>query len=145
MARDSLSFEIRSILKQVKKTGKPLKKDNIPFRFMGDEQHVSIEVMPVHSTSSHFLILFKDTPEVNIANIKSDDLPVKKETKDKIRIRKLESELIRIREEMSNIVNDQELSNEELQTVNEELVSGSEELQSLNEELEKSGIAGQER
>ena len=138
MARDSLSIEIRGILKQVKKTGKPFIKDNIAFTFMGEEQHVSIEVMPVHSTSSHLLILFKDIPEASIANIKAPDLPLKKETKDKIRIRQLESELIRLREEMSIITNDQELSNEELQTVNEELVSGSEELQSLNEELETS-------
>jgi len=144
MAREGLSFEIRNALHKVKAHNKPIIKEHIPIMFMGRQQSVSIEVIPLSNTvEPHFLILFKDDAFfTGLAGIaKKDSTPFNADTPQNPEIQQikaLENELNQIREDMRSITEDQEAANEELQSANEELLSGSEELQSLNEELETS-------
>ena len=145
MAREGLAFELRNAVHKVKSNNKPLVKGNIPIQFMGRQQLVTIEVIPLLKiVEPYFLILFKEThsyPEAfNSTNDKlqpalQEELP---QSLEKMHIERLENELSQAREDMRSITEDQEAVNEELQSANEELLSGSEELQSLNEELETS-------
>src|SRR5665213_3579575 len=145
MAREGLGFELRNILHKVKIRKKPLTKEDIPISFMDTERLVTLEVIPLLNTMEpHFLILFRDgsfpfetspgKPQENKHSVTKGS----KQSKEQIRIKKLQKELIQSLEDMRSVTEIQEASNEELQSANEELLSGSEELQSLNEELETS-------
>jgi two-component system CheB/CheR fusion protein len=145
MAREGLAFELRNALHKVKTNKVPLIKDDIPFQYMGREQMVTIEVIPLtDSIEPHYLILFKDLSSTDQNGFKQNEQhkteysKAAKKTKEQVQIQKLIQELAQTRADMRNITEDQEASNEELQSANEELLSGSEELQSLNEELETS-------
>ena len=144
MAREGLAFELRNALHKVKESNKPLVKENIPIQFMGKQQLVTIEVIPlVNTVEPHFLILFKDTLFSSglTDRVQGDSQPLAPEILKSLEsehIKRLENELTQVREDMRHITEDQEAVNEELQSANEELLSGSEELQSLNEELETS-------
>ncbi len=141
MARDGLSFELRSALQKAKKTNKPFSKEGIPIN--EGKRLVTIEIIPLNNTiDQHFLVLFKDADPVVITKTRAGNglsrSPGSKNSPESIRIKNLEKDLSHAREDMRSITEDQEVANEELQSSNEELLSGSEELQSLNEELETS-------
>jgi two-component system CheB/CheR fusion protein len=145
MARESISFELRSLFHKTKKAQEPQTKENIPLQFAGKDRLVTIEIVPLPNTIEHyFLVLFKDTTlpmgiseELDRGSGHPDDLKLKI-NKEKVRSNRLQKELAQTREDMRSVTEDQEAVNEELQSANEELLSGSEELQSLNEELETS-------
>ncbi|MDQ6890426.1 MAG: PAS domain S-box protein, partial [Bacteroidota bacterium] len=141
MARDGLSFELRSALQKSKKTKEAFSKEGIPID--NGKRLVTIEVIPLNDAiDKHFLVLFKVAAPVAITEATaSKDLKKSADSKnsaENIRIKSLEKDLVHAREDMRSITEDQEAANEELQSANEELLSGSEELQSLNEELETS-------
>ncbi|HXS57888.1 MAG TPA: CheR family methyltransferase, partial [Hanamia sp.] len=139
MAKDELSFEIRSALQKAKSTGLPFIKKDIPAN--NGKNLTTVEVVPLLQTQElHFLILFKQR-DGDIEGSGTQSAGSKKrvaDTTEKNYINKLEKELAQTREDMRTVTEDQEAANEELQSANEELLSGSEELQSLNEELETS-------
>ncbi|UAY53092.1 CheR family methyltransferase [Ferruginibacter albus] len=139
MAREGLAFELRNALHKAKIESKPFIKENVPLQFMGQQQLVTIEVIPLLKTADpYYLILFNEVPlstERHLYNAPSSE---SKQSVENARIQMLENELALARENMRSITEDQEAINEELQSANEELLSGSEELQSLNEELETS-------
>jgi two-component system CheB/CheR fusion protein len=145
MARESISFELRSLFHKTKKAKEPQIKENIPLEYDGKGRLVTIEIVPLENTvESYFLVLFKDTTSpIDLAEDPEkggaypDKLKVKF-TKEIVRNKQLQKELAQTREDMRSVTEDQEAVNEELQSANEELLSGSEELQSLNEELETS-------
>jgi two-component system CheB/CheR fusion protein len=136
MAREGLSFELRSAVHKAKKSKEPFIKQGIIID--NGKRSVTIEVIPLLNTIDlHFLILFKES----LINplLTTDKLPAKNNQDQKnSRIHNLEKDLSQSREDMRSIAEEQETANEELQSANEELLSGSEELQSLNEELETS-------
>ena len=142
MAREGLSFELRSALYKSKTTKKITIKEGILIN--NGTTSVSIEIIPLLETIDlHFIVLFRDTVSQKELNIQShppasgEMASGKKDKRDR-RIEQLEKELSQSREDMRNISEDQEAANEELQSANEELLSGSEELQSVNEEMETS-------
>ncbi len=142
MAKQGLSFELRSILHKCKKEKTVVSKENIPVQVHNNLVYITIEAIPLPNTiEPHYLVLFHDTnSQRNVqlpSNGKKTKSKVNTDGKD-IRIQQLEQELAQVREDMRSITEDQEAANEELQSANEELLSGSEELQSLNEELETS-------
>lgn len=145
MARDGITFEIRTLLHKVKKGKAAQIKENIPFQFAGKEHFVTIEIIPLPDTIDiYYLVLFKNSTIVISAD---DDLNTdtnkksksfSRQKSDSVRIANLEKELAATLENIRTVTEEQEAANEELQSANEELLSGSEELQSLNEELETS-------
>jgi len=138
MIRDELIFELRSLIKQVKKEGKAARRENIQLAGNGQLRDISLEVQPVKtSPDAYLLIVFQPAiiqpPAVNIKQ------PVKyrQDEKDR-RLQALEKELREARDHVKSITEDFEATREELQSANEEVLSSNEELQSINEELETS-------
>ena len=145
MAREGLAFELRNALHKAKKQKTAVVKSNITVKYAGNEQLLTIEVIPLpHTIELYFLILFKHVPiepEVKFPKPSGKGKPERFDIKLRqslSRNQHLQKELAQVREDMKTLTEDQEAANEELQSANEELLSGSEELQSLNEELETS-------
>ena len=69
MARESISFELRSLFHKTKKTKEPQIKESIPLQYAGKERLVTIEIIPLPNTIEHyFMVLFRDTTQpVDIA------------------------------------------------------------------------------
>jgi len=140
MAKQGLSFELRTILHKVKKEKVSVIKENINLQLHNGLHTIAIEAIPLpDSTRPYYLILFHKICFVeNGSNPAENDITQKIKDNQSMRIVQLEKELAQTHEDMRNITEYQETANEELQRDNEELLSGSEELQSLNEELETS-------
>ncbi len=138
MAREGLSFEIRTALHKARESKETTVKTGIPIH--NGQTLINIEVVPLLQTiEPHYLILFheqKPAEEYGTGIKAVSKKPVSEAEQQ--RIQQLEKDLTQLREDMRTITEDQEAANEELQSANEELLSGSEELQSLNEELETS-------
>lgn len=138
LIRDELIFELRSLITQVKKENRSVRKDRITLIDDGQTREVTIEVHPIRTMPEpHMLLVLQpaaaraETPDVN---------PVagyEQEQKDQ-RILALERELKDARGHVKSITEDFEAAREELQSANEEVLSSNEELQSVNEELETS-------
>jgi two-component system CheB/CheR fusion protein len=142
MARESLSFELRSLLHQARNTGLPARKFGVFFQ-LNDLQHfVNLHVVPASNDDELFyLVIFQPASSIGIQpNMFDTGKFSTNEIFDeaKLRIEHLERELIQSRADMRVVSEEQEAANMELQSANEELLSGSEEMQSLNEELETS-------
>ncbi|WP_395058290.1 CheR family methyltransferase [Flavobacterium sp.] len=142
MAHIEITFELRNAIhhaiktqKTVVKTGIEMNRDKIGTAL----QIVNIEVTPITIEGEEPLLVVVFTGQ-EITEVEHDPIKASKNNsiaKDR-RIRKLEEELTAARADMGSITHDQELANDELQSLNEEIVSSNEELQSLNEELETS-------
>jgi two-component system CheB/CheR fusion protein len=140
LAREGLSFEIRSLLHAAKTKRISARKEGIFFKMNNVQQYVDIEVVPVLETNEeHYLILFQQNNSIILDHNSGTEIEYSGDLKAYIaRNEQLEKELTQTREDMRAITEAQEAANEELQSANEELLSGNEELQSLNEELESS-------
>lgn len=139
MARVGLTFELRNLMHQVKRTNALAKKEGVVFNLNNQQRYVDIEISPLNGINDlHYLVLFKEgmMPGIEQLLAGSGDhiLPDPRD----LRIAQLENELLQARTDMTAITEEQEAANEELISANQELLSGSEELQSLNEELETS-------
>ena len=144
MAKQGLTFELRSALQKAKAAAVSVLKENIPMEIMGKPHLVTIEIIPLPDTTEpYYMILFRDRPQVQAwptspkaVNEADSADPVQHAESE--RNQHLQKELAQLKDDMRIFMQDQEAVNEELQRANEELLSGSEELQSLNEELETS-------
>ena len=142
IARSGLAFEIRSLLQQAKKSGKPARKYSILYEHNDLQHFLNLEVVPLtDQDEQHFLIVFQ---AASSSGLQTGIFETGRAPNDQVynesdlRVEQLERELIQSRADMRVISEEQESANEELQSANEELLSSSEELQSLNEELETS-------
>lgn len=139
LIRDELIFELRTLIKQVKKDNKSARKERVTLVDHGHSREVALEVHPIRTMPEpHMLIVLQPAPSVQV------EIPVaqsvggyKHQEKDQ-RIFSLERELKEAREHVKSITEDFEATREELQSANEEVLSSNEELQSINEELETS-------
>jgi len=139
LIRDELIFELRSLVKQVKRENKPVRKERITLLDHGHSREVSIEVQPIRTTPDpHMLIVLQPAAATPAeTGFPKEIAGIKHEEKD-LRILALERELKEAREHVKSITEDFEAAREELQSANEEVLSSNEELQSINEELETS-------
>ncbi len=141
MIKAGLLFELQNALDEVKKTGEPVRKENLQMEANGGFATVSLEVIPFQAPAqsvTSFVIVFEPSEPKE-----QEELPaVRKrlepqDAKDKL-INRLKHELTATKEYQQSIIEALEASNEELQSANEEIHSGNEELQSTNEELQTS-------
>ncbi len=141
MANKDITFELRNAIhhaikekQTVRKTGIELNHDKAANTLF----LLDLEVTPlvIEGEEPLLLVVFTGHQIETFEALDTEGAP-DSVAKDR-RIKKLEEELAAARFEMGLIADDQEASNEELQSVNEEIVSSNEELQSLNEELETS-------
>ncbi len=142
MAREGLTFELRNILHQAKKTNKVAHKAAVFFNFNDQQHFVNLQAVPLKDTQeAYYLIVFQNASPSGVQEVFSGTGAQNEHISydvTEIRIDQLEKELTQARGDMRTVTEEQETANEELQSANEELLSGSEELQSLNEELETS-------
>jgi two-component system CheB/CheR fusion protein len=138
MIRDELIFELRNLIKQVKKEGRPSRKEQIPLSDEGQLRNINLEVLPVNP-SSDLCLLIVFQPSMYQPPVKTPKRPAgyRPDEKDR-RLGAMEGELKEAREHVKSITEDFEATREELQSANEEVLSSNEELQSINEELETS-------
>lgn len=138
MAREGLSFELRSTLHKVKTSNSAVTRNDIPIMNKGKLMHASVQIIPLENCiDPYYLVIFKQTDAgKELTQPGGDESRVIDEYL--ARISQLEQELAYTREDMRTITEDQETVSEELQSANEEMLSSNEELQSLNEELESS-------
>jgi two-component system, chemotaxis family, CheB/CheR fusion protein len=140
MVRDELVYELRSLVHRIKKEGVLVRKEGIILISNGETLEVSIEVVPVKSTTkeAYYLILFEEKPNAEAGKIIAGKTRAQKPGAQQDKIKLLEFELKEAREQMKTMTEEFEATREELQSANEEILSANEELQSINEELETS-------
>lgn len=139
MIHEDLLIDLRALLLQAKKTGKPVLKEGIRIADSKKSNEITLEIVPRKSEKElHFLVVFKETQAPVIQRSKNKNVSRKNsDPKSKI-IETLEDELIQSREVIKTTNEEYETTYEELQAHNEEVLSSNEELQSINEELETS-------
>ena len=146
MARDGLLVSLRAALLQAKKEDSPATQKRVRFR-SGDADHdVNLSVVPVHSPAARercYWVLFEDMvrsaarPALKGKRGRSNSAAARGQ-EEQDQIGRMTQELKATREYLQSVIEQHELSNEELQSANEEVQSTNEELQSINEELETS-------
>lgn len=139
MIRDELIFELRTLIKQVKKEGKAIRRDRVQLSDNGLLRDISLEVQPVrYAPEPHMLIVFQPASVQIIAQEGKRPRGTAQSGEKDRRIEALAKELKEAREHVKSMTEDFEATREELQSANEEVLSSNEELQSINEELETS-------
>ena len=139
MAREGLSGELRTALREAIKSGVPVRRRGV--RLLRQDRVVSVgfDVLPIKfpSGEASFLVLFLDTPADGAAKTaREPSLGPEAALGAPGQMEDLERELSAMREYTRAVLEDKESANEELRSANEELQSANEELQSVNEELE---------
>jgi two-component system CheB/CheR fusion protein len=140
MIRDELIFELRGLIKQVKKEGKTMRKENVQLAENSQFGKIALEVVPVKTPSAEscMLIVFQPATRQGVQPAPVKQTPSYRNNEKDRRIQALEAELKDAREHAKSMTEDFEATREELQSANEEVLSSNEELQSINEELETS-------
>jgi two-component system CheB/CheR fusion protein len=142
MAREGLLGELRTAILASKKSGTPVRRENIRLSSNGDARLVAVEVIPFAGGSKerYQMIVFEEMAEPSPGveekakrSGKEKKTDAATETRESLRLRR---ELEATREYLQSIIEEQEAMNEELRSANEEIQSSNEELQSTNEELE---------
>jgi len=134
-----LMLEIRGAIQEAKKSGAPVRHENVRFKRNGDMSITDLEVVPIEGRtpkSSDFLVLFQNLRPAGLAKLRTKAAPGSKQADAAKEIEQLRKELASTQDNLRALVEDQEASAEELRAANEEILSSNEELQSTNEELE---------
>jgi two-component system, chemotaxis family, CheB/CheR fusion protein len=138
MARRGLRLELRTALREVLETRRPVERHRIPVEIEGKAHTVDVVIEPLGSGDESdplFLVLFVDggQPPGMIDDASARPIAAENALADR-----LEQELRETRERLQVTVEEYEGALEELKSSNEELQSINEEFQSANEELETS-------
>jgi two-component system CheB/CheR fusion protein len=137
IARKGLRLDMRTMLREVTETGRPVARTAIAVETDdGHVQLVGLKIEPITApggSTPHYLILFIDegsllTREESLSRSLSADGAALQ----------IERELRETRDRLQAMLEEYETALEELKSSNEELVSVNEEMQSTNEELEAS-------
>ena len=144
MVRDGLSLGLHSAINQAKKENIPVRKAGLQVIINGLANRVNIDVIPIeetHKKEKHFLILFeKVVPQALSGKNAGSDAAGLEQTarggKKNNQLLGLKHELAATKDYLQCVIEQHELTNEELRAANEEIQSSNEELQSMNEELE---------
>jgi two-component system, chemotaxis family, CheB/CheR fusion protein len=149
MARPGLMYELQKAFEAARKSGNPVRKEDVQVESNGDLKQVSVEVVPLKAVNSpqSYMIIFEDdrseparhsaTARRKSAKSKADGNADSALQRDR-QIAQLKQELAATKEYLQSIIEEREATNEELQSANEEIQSANEELQSTNEELQTS-------
>ncbi|MBS1606700.1 MAG: PAS domain-containing protein [Bacteroidetes bacterium] len=139
MIRDELIFELRTLVKQVRKEGRAARRERVQLNDNGQLRDITLEVQPIMSApDQHLLIIFQPSPVLTPISTPASRRNARQAGEKDRRIESLEKELQAAREHVKSMTEDFEATREELQSANEEVLSSNEELQSINEELETS-------
>ncbi len=140
MAREGLQPELRRAFDQALKSNVCVHREGIRMYDNGGKV-LTLEVEPIRGQARQgqfFLITFQEAPSPAKTD-KGDAEAVATEQvapEDTEELQRLRDELSASKEYLHSIIEQQEVSNEELTSANEEIQASNEELQSINEELE---------
>ncbi|MGH7653685.1 MAG: chemotaxis protein CheB [Gemmatimonadaceae bacterium] len=138
MARRTIAQALRSALAEVRKSGKPVRREHLRVESGGRARTFDLEVLPVPNAHPHeplWLVLFLNRAPVaprgapGRAGKPDDDQPSRAE---------MAADLLAARHSLESMVEAHEATNDDLQSAFEEVQSSNEELQSTNEELQTS-------
>jgi len=133
MAREGLSYELRSAFQKALRQNETIKLENISVGTNGAKQLVNVTIQPLNRPNAlqgMVMIIFTD-----IAVISQTKTTGKLRGREVARMAEQERELERTRHEVQSLREEMQTSQEELKSSNEELQSTNEEIQSTNEEL----------
>ena len=139
MAGNSLMPDLYVAVEEVKRTGRTVRKRNIPFSREEGPATVDVSVHPCAENGEgeiFFLILFTEEREqaANAPESPAADGETANGTASELR--EVQRELMATKEYLQTIIEEKDEVNQELWSANEEVQSTNEELQSVNEELE---------
>ncbi len=130
-----LFLEIEKLVHQSRKTGEPVRLENVPYEHAGNIG-LTVEVVPLDSTKKRSaIILFEPVPAPSAEALAALGAAPETDARDS-QIARLKQQLAYAKERFLSSVEAQQTSREESQNTTEEALSANEELQSLNEELE---------
>jgi len=128
-----LAVEIRAAIQEAKEKTEPVRKEPVQIERDGEFRDIGLEVVPLEITGRRtFLVLFEELAQPPAPAPERQD----PEERANRQILRLKQELAATRKHMLDLIEDQETSRDESQSVAEETLSTNEELQSINEELE---------
>jgi two-component system CheB/CheR fusion protein len=140
MIRAELVTELCNAIHQAGKINRPVRHENILFKYNKQKWYVNIEVFPFKTPAmekTFFLIVLEDISKPNPISFKKVKLANPKlENHNDYEIVRLKQELAATIEYQQSIIEERESANEELRATNEEIQSSNEELQSTYEEME---------
>ncbi len=143
MVKDNLMMELKTAIHMAKKTGSPVKRNNIEVKKDDKSWRADVEVIPVNINNGNTiwdLILFEksednanDKSDLQKTEMILDGDGVKKKYNE---FQKLKNELIITKDYLHSVIEEQEITDRELKVSSEKILSNNQELQSANEELE---------
>jgi two-component system CheB/CheR fusion protein len=141
MARENLSLELATAIREVKRGKKPVRR-SVRLNVHDATRKVNFEVIPVKAPGSAencFLILFEEAEKggasaAQPARPETSQPALQQWEKDR-ELKQLRTDLSAARDYLQTIVEQHDVTNEELKCANEEAFSSNEELQSTNEQL----------
>lgn len=140
MAREGLQLELAATIRKVMIERRQIRSDRIAVKTNGDEQLITLVVIPVDEPSMMkglMIVLFEEITEDETVS-ELETAVSERASEPSPRTKVLEQELRSTKEYLQTTIEELETSNEELKSTNEELQSSNEEMQSTNEELETS-------
>ncbi|MBI4564127.1 MAG: PAS domain-containing protein [Planctomycetes bacterium] len=141
MLHEGLQLGLRSAVLKAKKQRGAVRKKGLQFVQKGRIQNLSVDVIPIPSSSSGertFLIVFLEGGEAEVSKPGPHRVGRGGTGGESAESSALKRELAETKEYLKSVVEDLSINLEQLQATNEELESANEELQSTNEELETS-------
>ena len=136
MAREGLSFELNSAIRQAVRQKKSITVKGLKIKTNGTYQTINLTVRPFREPEAMqglLIVVFEDAgplKELELAQIKKGMAPKKYAL-----VKQLEKELNYTKERLQTTTEEMDSAVEELKSSNEELQSTNEEMQSSNEEL----------
>ncbi len=141
MLRGELIADVRHLVDEASKSGKPARKEEVTLRANGHSKRIALEVCPIRVGSLKdifFLLTFEDLELASVAEMtkrrlaKQESAARENSGDETVALR---AELAATKEYLQAVNEEKEAANEELRAANEEVMSTNEELQSTNEEM----------
>ncbi|HVR75073.1 MAG TPA: chemotaxis protein CheB [Planctomycetota bacterium] len=143
MARHDLALELGAAIREAKKTGILVRRENVWLGAGQENRQVHLEVVPVKLPASKeggFLVLFFEKAEAGRPPGKSPrqskPVPVQAPERRDRELDQLQRALSAARECLQSILEQQDAANDDLRRANEEVLASNEEIQSTNEEFQ---------
>jgi chemotaxis methyl-accepting protein methylase/GAF domain-containing protein len=137
LARQGLALELGNALREAKRAGLPVHRNNVRILREKTVIEVGFDVVPMKSPVGEvsFLVLFHEMSTAGAAQPAAVAPRSAEDPGNSAREKDLESQMRELREYVRAVIEDKEAANEELRSANEELQSANEELESTSQEV----------
>jgi two-component system CheB/CheR fusion protein len=138
MARHDLAAHLHEAVECARTESVTVRREKLRIATEAGPRLIDLEVIPLavgeNSRERFYLILFQDTPPQVAAPVAVH--PAEPPPQEGEESRRLKSELLATRDYLQSLIDEHQLTNDDLAGANEELIASNEELQSTNEELQ---------